>query len=177
VRGKGGPESPRYPAGRGFSLFELMVALTLICILAAVLLGRLSLYQELVEKAAMDATVRGIKTGLQIHLAELIIVNRQGEASTLETANPFQWMDVKPPNYGGRYPERPVPGKWYFDEPERQLVYVVSTGNRLELDTRAKTGQIRFRARLLRSRGLGGPGPEESVIGVTLLPVWRYNWQ
>lgn len=161
----------------GFTLLELMVFIVIFSILAAVLLDRFSYYQELAEKAAMESMIRGIKTGLQIRLAELIIANRQAEAGVLETEDPVQWLESKPANYGGAYPEHPLPGSWYFDGRERHLVYVVNTGNRLELGTGASSKQIRFRSKLLRDRVKTGSGSVESVTGVTLAPVQPYRWR
>lgn len=162
--------------GRGFTLFELTLAIVIISTLATVLLNRLGYYQELAEKAAMEATVRAIKTGLQIQLAELIIANRQAEAAALERTDPVQWLEKKPPNYGGAYPDDPETGTWYFDERERQMVYVVQTGGRLELDTVAPVKQVRFRARLLHDHLQLPGGPVESVAGVTLSAVTPYRW-
>ncbi|OGA21285.1 MAG: hypothetical protein A3I02_03680 [Betaproteobacteria bacterium RIFCSPLOWO2_02_FULL_67_26] len=162
---------------RGFTLFELVIAILIISVLATVLLDRFSYYQELAEKAAMESTVRGIKTGLQIRLAELIIGNRQAEAGVLETEDPVNWLENKPATYGGAYPEHPLPGTWYFDGRERHLVYVVNTGNRLEIDTGTASKQIRFRPRLLRDRVKTGGGAVESVTGITLAPVRPYRWQ
>jgi len=162
---------------RGFTLFELAVAVVIISILAWVLLTRLAFYQEMAEKAAMESTVRVIKTGLQIRLAELIIGNRQGEAGTLEVEDPMQWLDTRPANYGGVYREPPVLGQWYFDANARQLVYVVNTGERLDLGTAADTKQIRFRARLLKDRLNVGGAMVESVTGITLTAVTPYRWR
>jgi general secretion pathway protein G len=169
----------RNPASRerGFSLFELAVALVIISVLAAVLLNRLGYYQEMAEKAAMESMLRVIKTGLQVQLAELIVTNRQAQAARLETEDPFQWLDDKPPNYAGAYRVPPDTGTWYFDASERQLVYVVNTGNRLDLDGSNGAKQVRFRARLLKDRlQLYGTGVE-SVSGVALLPVNPYRWR
>ena len=161
----------------GFSAFEFVVALIIISVLAAVLLNRLGYYQEMAEKAAMESTLRIVKTGLQIRLAELIVTNRQSEAARLETEDPFKWLDEKPPNYVGRYRVPPDTGTWYFDADERQLVYVVNTGNRLELDSDTGAKQVRFRARLLKDRlQLYGTGVE-SVSGVALVPVNPYRWR
>lgn len=161
---------------RGFTLFELAVAIMIISALAAVLLNRLSYYQEMAEKAAMESTVRVIKTGLQIHLAELIIANREGDAGVLEAEDPTQWLDARPRNYGGDYREPAVPGTWYFDPDKRQLVYVVITGNRLELDTSTGGKQLRFRARLLKDRLQLPGGQVERTSGVALVPVTPYRW-
>ena len=161
---------------RGFTLLELVIAILIISVLATVLLDRFSYYQELAEKAAMESMVRGIKTGLQIRLAELIITNRQAEAGVLETEDPVRWLEKKPANYGGAYPEQPSPGTWYFDGHQRQLVYVVTTGNRLELNTGGGAKQIRFRARLLKDRIQVLGGAVESVTGVALSPVQPYRW-
>ena len=164
-------------AQRGYTLFELVVAFVLVSTLAAVLLSRLVYYQEMAEKAAMESTVRVIKTGLQIRLAELIIGNRQAEAATLEVEDPMQWLEPRPANYGGAYSEPPTLGRWYFDATARQLVYVVNTGNRLDLATAADAKQIRFRARLLKDRLNVGGAVVESVTGITLTAVTPYRWR
>jgi len=161
---------------RGFTLFELVVAIAIICALAAVLLNRLAHYQETAEKVAMESMLRLIKTGLQIRLAELIITNRQGEAAGLEVEDPMEWLDARPANYGGAYSEPPARGKWYFDTMARQLVYVVNTGDRLDVDAAGQAKQIRFRARLLRDRVQTAGGLVESVTGITLTPVRPYRW-
>jgi hypothetical protein len=141
-----------------------------------VLLDRLAYYQELAEKAAMESTARVIKTGLQIRLAQLIIANRQAEASVLETADPVQWLETKPVNYGGAYHEDAQSGAWYFDGPARQLVYFVTTGRRLELDGQTGPKQVRYRVRVLKDRISLAGGPVESVTGVTLAAVTPYRW-
>lgn len=164
--------------GRGFTLVELAVAFTLIGVLATVLLGRLGYYQEMAEKAKMESELRTIKTGLQIRLAELIVTNRQAEAATLESEDPIRWLDDKPANYGGAYPEQPRPGTWYFDGQQRQVVYIVSTGSRLEFDTNGPAmKEVRFRVRLLRGRIQVPGGPVETVTGVAFSPVRPYQWR
>ena len=162
---------------RGFTLVELAVAISIIAVLAAVLLGRLAYYKEMAEKAAMESMVRIIKTGLQIRLAELIIGNRQAQAAALETDDPTQWLDARPANYGGAYGEPPQRGTWYFDTPARQLVYVVNTGDRLQVGVQAGPKQIRFRVRLLQDRLQLGGSVVASVSGVALVPVSPYYWR
>jgi len=161
----------------GFSAFELAVSIIVISVLAAVLLNRLGYYQEMAEKAKMESELRTIKTGLQIRLAELIVTNRQGEAAKLESEDPIRWLDEKPSNYGGSYRTPPDTGTWYFDANERQLVYVVNSGSRLNLDSDASPKQIRFHARLLKDRLWLYGVLVESVTGVALVPVNPYRWR
>jgi len=165
------------PGAGGFTLVELAVAISIIAVLATVLLGRLAYYKEMAEKAAMESMVRIIKTGLQIRLAELIIGNRQAQAAALEAGDPTQWLDARPANYGGAYGEPLQRGTWYFDAPERQLVYVVNTGDRLQVGVHPEPKQIRFRVRLLQDRLQLGGAVVASVSGVALVPVNPYYWR
>lgn len=164
------------PRTRGFTLFELAVAIMIIALLATVLLTRLAFYQEAAEKAAMEATVRLIKTGLQIRLAELIVANRQAQAGSLETENPMRWLEAKPGNYGGPYREPGEGGTWYFDAGRHQLVYAVNTGSRLEVGGSGEEKRIRFQARLLKDRVNAGGAVVESMTAITLAPVTPYRW-
>ena len=161
---------------RGFTLLELVIALIIIGTLATALLSRLAYYQETAERIAMETTVRLIKTGLQIRLAELIIANRQSEAAVLELEDPVQWLDKRPANYGGVFHDYASPGTWYFDEHARHLVYVANAASRLEIDRVSGAKVLRFRAKLLKSPVLAAGGPVESVSGVTLAAVQPYRW-
>lgn len=161
----------------GASLFEFAIAIIIIGVLATVLLNRLGYYKEMLEKAAMDSTLRNIKTGLQVQLAELIVTNRQALADRLEYEDPVKWLDEKPSNYGGIYRTPPSTGTWYFDPAAHELVYVVDTGSRLELDGGASPKQVRFRARLIKDRLRLFGNDVEGVAGVALLPIKPYRWQ
>ena len=160
----------------GFTLIELIVVICVISVLASVALQRLTVYQELAERAMMELTLRNIKTGLQIRLAELIIANRQSEAAQLERGNPIQWLAEKPANFGGDYRAPGERGNWYYDTDRGDLVYVVNNGAFLE--TRAANGvkELRFRTRLLKGVVNFGGTTTETVTGITLEPVYPYQW-
>lgn len=163
---------------RGFTLLELVVVILIFAVIATVLLERLAYYREALERAAMESTLRGIKTGLQVRLAELIIANREAEATELESQDPVQWLDQgRPANYGGTYREPGEPATWYFDVGARQLVYVVNAGDRLEIDGGPGLKELRFRTRLIRSPVYLAGGAVERTSGVGLIPVNTYHWR
>jgi type II secretory pathway pseudopilin PulG len=166
------------PAERGFTLFELVVVAMVIAAATTLLLARLAYYHEALERAAMESTLRGIKTGLQVRLAELIITHREGEAESLETQDPVQWLDEgRPANYGGAFRQPAAPGTWYFEAAEDELVYVVNTGDRLEIDGLPASKELRFRVRLVRSPVHLPGGAVERTSGVMLAPVRSYRWR
>ena len=132
----------------GFTLVELAVAVAVIAVAVAILLIRLAYHQEMAEKAAMESAV-----GLR------------------EVEDPRRWLEARPENYGGFYGAGIDRGNWYFDSARRHLVYIVNTGDRLELDTGAPAGEIRFQARLIKDRVTFAGGATESVTAITLMPL------
>ena len=168
---------------RGFSLLELAVVACVLSVLLAVLLNRLTFYQEAAERAQFESTLQAYKTALQIRLAELILDRREAEARTLETGNPAELMAEKPANYGGDYPASPQSGTWYFDTSTHELVYVVNTGERLLLAAGANgpkeaggPKQLRFKVRVIYQPISAPGGKVNGIAGVTLAPGRVYQW-
>lgn len=164
------------PCARGFTLFELLVAIVIVSVLAAVLLDRLRFYQEKAEQAAVQATLQAVKTGLQIRLAELIIERREQEAVRLEVENPTQWLSKIPPGYAGDYREPPQPGAWYYDSGKRQLVYVPNNTDYLKVGEVDGIKQLRFEVKLLKIQSVIFGSRVDRVEGVRLVAVYPYHW-
>jgi len=158
----------------GFSLLELVVVIIVAGLVGTAFLERLHFYQELAEKAAVESTLRLIKTGLQMRLAELIVANRQGEARKLAEQDPTEWY--RPANYGGAYRSPVEPGNWYFDTQRAQLVYVVNLGERLTIENAGGPRELRFQARLITDRLNVNGTVVDSVTGVVVLPVTQFRW-
>jgi general secretion pathway protein G len=111
---------------RGFSRFELAVAIAIFTALGGVLLERFQYYQEYAEKTAMEMTVTNIRAGLRLKVADLLMADRVSEIPTLADENPIVWLEKKPENYLGELDGEPVDeprGKWYFDKLRHELVY------------------------------------------------------
>jgi type II secretory pathway pseudopilin PulG len=166
--------APRNRKCAGFSQIELAVVIIVFSVLTGSLLERLHHYEGLAEKAAFEATLRLLKTGLQVRLAELIITNREAEAKKLEQEDPTTWLSEKPATFAGDYREPPERGAWYFDSGSRQLIYVVNNGQSLIAREIAGMQQLRFQTKLIVAPF--GPQSVAKVVGVTLVPVYPYTW-
>lgn len=158
---------------RGFSLFELILVIAVVSLLVAVAIERFLYYQERAEKTAMESTLVMVRMGLQLHLAELIITNRQAAAADLERENPMRWLEPLPANYAGELTASPQKGHWYYAAEDRTLVYRPASTAYLEID-KADLKELRFHVVIQREKGAvtGGGVP----VGVNMVPVFTYHW-
>ena len=164
------------PLARGFSLLELTVAVVVLGVLLGFFLERLVFYQEVVERARFEATLRIYKTALQIRLAELMLERRESEARTLEDENPTHWLSEIPTDYAGNYPGSPQPGYWYFDGQSRELVYVALHAGRLAVTEHNGLKQLRFRPRIRYRTVTFAGGRAQAIAGVALESLIDYRW-
>lgn len=111
---------------------ELVVAIVVVSVLAAVLLERVLYVEEYAEKTAMELTIAHMQAGLRGRVGSLLITDQASKIPTLADANPFEWLESEPSNYLGEMeqaPEEDAKGQWYFDRNRRELVYTAN--NRL----------------------------------------------
>lgn len=131
---------------RGFSLFELIVAMIVISLLGLVLLDRLQYYQEQAEKSAMEQTLTILRIALQIRKGELMARGEEAQISRLAKENPMRWLSHTPTNYAGETDgasPRVAAGSWYYDRRAQTLVYKVKHNRHLA----GGREEIRFRIR------------------------------
>lgn len=172
----------RRPGGgqAGFTLFELIVVVCIVALLAAILFNRLRLYEEAAEKAAMQQTAAAIKSALQMRVAAYMISGRDNEIENLRNENPINWLQEKPADYAGEFYAdayaRVRPGSWYFDITRRELIYVVNLADNFKPGADARKW-VRYRVRIgyedMPQRG--GP-PRKVLSAATFVPIQPYVW-
>ncbi len=113
---------------RGFTLFELAVATSLIGLLAALLLSRLAHYQEQAERVAVRQLVANMRTALAAHSAHVYAARGVEGLRELAGRNPIDLLASVPDNYAGEYSDPDVAkipqGSWYFDRADNSLVFL-----------------------------------------------------
>lgn len=174
------PSVGRGPAQAGFTLFELIVVVCIIALMAGILLNRLHVYEEAAEKAAMQQTAAAIKSALQMRVAAYMISGRDREIENLRNENPVSWLQEKPATYAGEFfadaYARVRPGSWYFDLTRRELVYVVNLGDNFKPGSDARKW-VRFRVRIEYDNMPGKDGsPRKVLSAVSFGPVPPYVW-
>jgi prepilin-type N-terminal cleavage/methylation domain-containing protein len=172
----------RRPAGRhsGFTLFELIIVVCLVSIMAGLLLNRLQVYQEAAEKAAMQQTAAAIKSALQMRVASYMINGRDKEIENLRNENPVNWLQEPPADYAGEFYAdayvRVKPGSWYWNLSRRELVYVVNLGSNFKpADDGRKWVRYRVSIEYESAQQQGAP-PRKVLSAVSFAPVRPYVW-
>jgi prepilin-type N-terminal cleavage/methylation domain-containing protein len=133
----------------GFTLLELAVVVCLVGIFAAVALDRFLRYQEIAEKAAMEATIGALRSAEAMQASARILRHGVMSVASLAEENPIDWLAAHPAGYRGALYDPgeadAAAGSWYFDLRNKELVYVPE---RSRFFTPGPDGrrQIRFRA-------------------------------
>jgi prepilin-type N-terminal cleavage/methylation domain-containing protein len=152
---------------RGFNLFEFLIAVGVISVIAVLLLDRLLSYQAYAERTAMEVTVVNMRSGLRLRVAEFMTQDRMQEIGKLVNENPVRWLETPPPNYLGELAD-PLPktleqGNWYFDTTRRELVYLPRSNRYFMALWDDRKDAMRFQVTGVR-QALGKDGKSESRI-------------
>ena len=176
------PRIRHTPAGRdaGFTLFELIVVVCIVAVMAGILFNRLQVYEEAAEKAAMQQTAAAIKSALQMRVASYMISGRDNEIENLRNENPVSWLQEKPADYSGEFYAdayaRVRPGSWYFDLTRRELIYVINLDGNFKPGPYARKW-VRYRVRIGYEEVPERGGPPRKVLNaVSFAPVQPYAW-
>jgi hypothetical protein len=138
-------------------------------------------YQEQAEKTAMVGVVGALQIALTLQYGQLLVDGMESKVGTLATANPMDWLSVRPPNYAGEFYD-PTPasvgrGEWAFDLKSRELIYVL---NRADHFSPSRDGQkwIRYRVNLEYAPTSKTPVQADGgkQVGARFGPVTLYRW-
>ncbi len=138
---------------RGFTLFEMVVAICSIVILYMMAVNRLDALPAAAERAAFQGTVAQMKTGVQLYMLSKLTSGGMDELLAMEGGNPMEFMLEHPRNYRGPVAEI-APGlrrgSWYYEVSSGELVYLVGTESIADVwvdygVTMVMPGEIRFK--------------------------------
>lgn len=175
---------------RSLSLFELVLAFLIICILAIVFLRYIDRYASLAELTRVQATVNTLRHGLNMTLYERIIRNDIDGISALDRANPFAIFFLDTNAEKKRYPVNSYlgelfhpdlqaleTGNWYFDLARRELVYLPRHPGSFSPDS-GESPALRFEARLLyEDRDTDGVYSQgDKLSGIRLVIPAHVKW-
>ena len=102
----------------------------------------------------------------------MIAGNRWSALRALPDENPFDLLEERPANYGGAYRSNGEVGVWYYDAPEKSVVYRPRRINGF----RAADGRPEVRFRLQGLGADGAPRRTDGVAAVVLRPEGEYRW-
>jgi len=162
---------------RGFTLFEFLVVVCLIAVLASVAAHKLFGVQVEAERAAVDMVLGNVRSAIGMKVAQEFAKDPALRVAALDGTNPMGLMFEPPAGYVG---ERTVAGsgalrrgEWAYDPAQKVLVYRVRNSGELDGGRRHADGEVdlRFRLSVLRERGTG------PIYGVRLVELEPFAWK
>ena len=120
---------------RGFSLFEFVVVIVIVAVLAGFVLARMLPLIGRAERAAYLQTLQQVQSALLLEAAERVVRGESATLAALSGSNPMELLLKPPGNYLGVYPDlsEPIRGRsWYFDRNAGVLIYRPGSGARFE---------------------------------------------
>jgi len=132
--------------------------------------------EELGEKAAVEFTIRNVRSGLEMEMAARMLSGHEKKIAEMEGSNPVLWLEKPPQGYLGEFssmPDKFPPTTWYFDTQRKALVYRPARTNNLTCNLCGQMeGEILLSWRIER---MGNP-----MFGrgdrVKIVPVTPYTW-
>ena len=162
------------PASRQRNYLQSALYAIIAGILAAVLLERLLTYAEAAEKAAMEATLSQLRSGLYARVAFLALRGEYQAIEALPSQSPFVTAVMKAVNYRGEFTGVPADvegGNWLFDRARNELVYVPNLKRHLHAAPGDPPEQVlRYRLDVLKNS-------KYAYTGVSLQPVTALRWE
>ncbi|MEC4722989.1 hypothetical protein RY831_27905 [Noviherbaspirillum sp. CPCC 100848] len=169
VRARSPLQTPAMPRAHGFFVLKMIISVMVIGAVALPMLDRLRYYQEVAEQAYVDYAISGMRSGLRLRIAAMMLEGRGQEAYRLAGENPVDWLERRPDNYAGELirpdPDLLRPGTWYFDLETRRLIYLVKHGDHFRYKDDGQAGGI-AKTIELQARLVGPARAEEGEMPV-----------
>lgn len=168
-------------ASKGFTLFELIIVITLIVFLMALFMDRFTYYQEQAQKAAMEQVSGAIQSALVMQYGQIMTRGKPSDVAALAQDNPMNWLQKIPRNYSGEFydptPRAVAPGNWMFDLKSRDLIYVLGESKYFKPGKDSRKW-IRFHVVLsyTASRLPSLQDKPADLTGLLFEPVEPYSW-
>lgn len=164
---------------RGFTLFELIVGIVLISILAVVALNQFHKLLVDVESASMELDLSIMRSAISMQVAEHLAASNLAGLNKLVAKNSIDLLADKPKNYLGvfsRYKLESIEkGCWFYDSKVQTLICTVR--NQLYFETElAEQARARFKVVPVYSDRTGGGGRTKYISGVMLQELEPYRW-
>jgi len=111
----------------GISRLELVIVIIVLATLLGIGLDRYNHYQHQAEAQAEQAVLVGLQRALLQKGAEVAFRQGASQVNQLQTANPFDLLQVRPNNYAGPLPANGTAwqaGAWYHDPARHAIAYL-----------------------------------------------------
>jgi len=164
---------------RGFTLFELIVIVAIISVLAVV---ALNYYYKLlvdVERTSMEQDLGGMRSIISMQVAGHFAANNMTGLKKLVGSNPMDMLSEKPKNYLGVISHYKLDaiekGNWFYDSRSQMLIYLVR--NQLYFETSLNSpARARFKLKPVYSFAGTGRGKTKYISGLILEELEPYRW-
>jgi prepilin-type N-terminal cleavage/methylation domain-containing protein len=156
----------------GFTLLEMVVAITLVIVLYVTVMDRLLPLRGDAEAAAVATVAGTLRSALGLEVAALLLRGDADAVEELAGTNPVRFLAEIPDNYIGEVsgvnPASLPIGSWYFDSAAGELVYLVRYTEYFSTDL---PGPPRLAFRVITVHN-----ERDELAGVRLERVNEYVW-
>ena len=157
---------------RGFSLLEMVIAITLVVLLYVTMLEKLLPLRGDAEAANVATVVGTLRSAIGLEVAALLVDGDLSAIAGLKDRNPMTLLAEIPENYLGEVagvdPKNLPVGHWYFDSASRELVYLVQFDDYFRTELPGPPRMV-FRVELVYN-------DRDSLAGVRLHRVNTFVW-
>jgi general secretion pathway protein G len=141
----------RIPCAAGLGLFEFTIVVMVFSIFVVFLLKRLDQAKIDAEQFEIQWTIYALNSSMKALVIEANLPDKRIPITKLTRDNPIELLARKPGNYIGEYdgvdPALLPEGKWYFDNRDKVLVYLLKHGKSF---AGGQAKMLKFKVKLLR---------------------------